>query len=602
MISSFLIRWGAALGVWFLLLSGSVLADTVFRVSTLAGNGSPGLIDSLGTNAAFSHPTGVAVDGSGNVYVADMMNHLVRKILTNGVVVTLAGSSQSGFVNGSGTNASFYYPSSVAVDQTGNIYVADSYNNAIRKIATNGIVSTVAGYDSYGFLDGVSTNALFNNPVGIAIDRFGNIVVADSDNCSIRKISTSGTVSTLAGNGHSGFANGTGTNATFSFPQGVTVDSLGNVFVADAGNNAIRKISPTGIVTTVAGNGSYGFKGGFGTNASFREPNNVAVDGTGNIFVSDDNNSIRLITPDGMVTTIVGGAWGKNDGDGLSATFRHPSGLAINAEGVYVADIDNNCIRKLLPVFVKTPQAISFGLNRSMIFKSNLSIPLNATASSGLPVSFTSDSSIITIKDSVAYITGTGTAVIVAKQEGNGSYAAAPPVTNTIIVYKASNSINFLQPPATTFSNGKTVYLAATSPGGPVTFSTDIHSQISIENSMATIHGAGTFMIKASQKGSTNYVSANSVIRNLVVNKAPQVISFNPSNNYLFNSRESISLSGSSSSGLPVLFKCDDVSTLFINGTNGLMKKRGTVRVTAYQTGNENYLPVTNEPVSITLQ
>jgi hypothetical protein len=119
---------------------------------------------------------------------------------------------------------------------------------------------------------------------------------------------------------------------------------------------------------------------------------------------------------------------------------------------------------------------------------------------------------------------------------------------------------------------------------------------------MATIHGAGTFMIKASQKGSTNYVSANSVIRNLVVNKAPQVISFNPSNNYLFNSRESISLSGSSSSGLPVLFKCDDVSTLFINGTNGLMKKRGTVRVTAYQTGNENYLPVTNEPVSITLQ
>jgi len=582
---------------------GNILADTLYQVTTLAGNGLPGFTDGSGTNAAFSQPNGVAYDGAGNVYVADLMNHSVRKITTNGAVTTLAGNGSSGFRNGIGTNASFWYPSGVAVDGSGNVFVADIYNHAIRKITTNGTVTTLAGKGTYGFRNGTGTNALFDYPIGVAVDGSGNVFVADSDNCSIRKIAPGGVVTTLAGTGSDGFVDGTGTNASFSFPQGVAVDRDGYVYVADAGNNAVRKIGPDGVVTTLTGNGSYGFLNGTGTNATFREPNAVAVDASGNVFVTDGNNAIRKITADGVVSTAAGGTWGFADGNGIGASFKYPRGVALNGSGTLcIADTDNNAVRKITAVYRKTPQTIAFPAFAPVTYSTDLGISLSATSSSGLPVSYSSVSSNISVSGSNLTVSGAGTALIVASQSGNNDYAEATPVTNVLMIAKASNAINFLEPSPRTYNEGDTVYLAATAPGGTVSFVSGNSGALTIAGNQATIHGAGLLTIRAVQGGGSNYVAATPVIKRLLVNKASQTISFTLPETNSFSPNGLIPLSGTSSAGLPVVYKSANPGILAISGTNAVMKRRGNATVTASQPGNANYLGVTNAPLSISFQ
>ena len=232
---------------------------------------SSGYTDGTGTSAKFYNPTGVAVDGAGNVYVADLSNHRIRKITTSGVVSTLAGSGTSGYTDGTGTSAKFSYPTGVAVDGAGNVYVADLFNHRIRKITTSGVVSTLAGSAS-GYADGTGTSAQFSYPTGVAVDGAGNVYVADYNNHRIRKITTSGVVSTLAGSGTPGYTDGTGTSAKFSSPTGVAVDGAGNVYVADYNNHRIRKITTSGVVSTLAGSGKAGYTDGTGTSAKFYYP------------------------------------------------------------------------------------------------------------------------------------------------------------------------------------------------------------------------------------------------------------------------------------------------------------------------------------------
>ena len=320
-------------------------------VTTLAGSGAQGSTDATGTAATFYIPEGVAVDAAGNVYVADTGNHIIRKITPAGVVTTLAGSGAVGSTDATGTAASFFYPYGVAVDAAGNVYVADTFSNKIRKITPAGMVTTLAGSGTAGSTDATGTAASFNLPSGVAVDAAGNVYVADTFSNKIRKISPAGGVTTLAGE-VIGNTDGTGTAASFWRPYGVAVDVAGNVYVADTNNNEIRKITPAGVVTTLAGSGAFGSTDGTGTAASFNLPHGVAVDAAGNVYVADYmNNKIRKISPAGVVTTLAGsGAVGSTDGTDTAATFNHPPGVAVDAAGkVYVADWGNNKIRKLTP-------------------------------------------------------------------------------------------------------------------------------------------------------------------------------------------------------------------------------------------------------------
>ncbi|HMJ04986.1 MAG TPA: putative Ig domain-containing protein [Chthoniobacterales bacterium] len=332
-------------------------------VSTFAGlAGIFGSADGAGSVARFSNPHDVAIDGAGNIYVADTSNSTIRKITPSGVVTTLAGLADSvGSVDGTGSAARFFRPEGVAVDSAGNVYVADSLNSTIRRITPSGVVSTIAGLaGSAGSDDGVGSAARFLSPHGIAVDSAGDIFVADTDNFTIRKITPSRVVTTYAGlagnNGVlDGVSDGTGSGARFRRPEGVAVDGAGHVYVGDSHNNTVRKITPSRVVSTLAGlQGSQGSENGVGSTARFYQPFGVALDAAGNVYVGDlFNNAIRKITPSAVVTTVAGLPPGRMDGTGSAARFSSPWGMAADQAGnVYVGDRDNYTIRKISPAGV----------------------------------------------------------------------------------------------------------------------------------------------------------------------------------------------------------------------------------------------------------
>jgi uncharacterized repeat protein (TIGR03803 family) len=335
--------------------AAALVVPTPMTVSTLAGQGGhSGGGDGTSGSAQFFGPADVAVDTAGNIFVADTDNHTIRKITPVGAVSTLAGyPGSAGSVDGTGAAARFNHPSGLAVDGMGNVFVADTDNYTIRKVTPAGIVTTLAGQASVrGRADGATTAAQFNGPSGLAMDAAGNLYVADTLNHTLRKITPSGVVSTFAGTaGAAGSADGTGTAARFFGLQGLAADGGGNLFVADTNNQIIRKVDlSTGAVTTVAGlAGASGSVDAPGSLARFFYPSAVAVDGAGNLYVADtDNNIIRQITPAGVVSTIAGqpGAGGSVDGVGTVARFNHPSGIAADSSGnLYIADTDNQTVR-----------------------------------------------------------------------------------------------------------------------------------------------------------------------------------------------------------------------------------------------------------------
>ena len=334
----------------------SIQADSgVVTILAGAANAAPGFIDGTGAAARFNIPYGIAVDSTGNLYVADTGNNAIRKITSGGVVSTLAGAGQfnSGSADGTGAAARFNIPNGIDVDSTGNLFVTDMYNHTIRKITPTGLVSTFAGTaGSTGSADGTGAAARFNVPNGIVLDSTGNMYVTDNGSC-IRKITSLGVVSTLAGvAGSTGSADGAGTTARFFDPKNIDIDSTGNLYVADA-RHTIRKITPTGIVSTFAGTaGSPGTEDGTGAAARFIFPYGIAVDSTGNVYVTE-NCRIRKITPGGVVSTLAGVAGSSvvTDGTGSAARFGTPLGIAVDSTGnLYVAEgkpPSNMVIRKI---------------------------------------------------------------------------------------------------------------------------------------------------------------------------------------------------------------------------------------------------------------
>ncbi|MES2574392.1 MAG: gliding motility-associated C-terminal domain-containing protein [Bacteroidota bacterium] len=320
-------------------------------VKTLAGSGTIGAVDGIGTTASFNFPTGITIDNSGNLYLTDFNNYTIRKIIPTGSVTTLAGNGTVGDTNGTGTFASFHDAFGIAVDAMGNTYVADTHNHKIRKITPAGVVTTLAGSGASGFADGTGTAAIFNFPYALALDALGNIYVADTHNNKIRKITPAGVVTTFAGSGAVGAADGTGTGASFNGPCGITIDASGTIYVTDTYNYKIRKITAGGLVTTVAGSGITGFANGTGLAASFSLSFGLAVDASGNIYLADTYNQIiRKITPTGLVTTFAGknGLPDDTDGIGTAAGFAFPYGITIDTSGnLYITDTVNNKIRTI---------------------------------------------------------------------------------------------------------------------------------------------------------------------------------------------------------------------------------------------------------------
>lgn len=327
-------------------------------VSTFAGDGSYGTKDGVGTAAQFNSPGGICIDSSGNLYVTDTSSHTIRKITPDQLVTTVAGVSlQPGNDDGPASSAKFRNPAGVVAGPNGEVYIADTYNNEIRTIASQS-VATLAGRAPIGSADGSRLSAQFYQPSGEALDANGNLYVADSYNNTIRKITAQGDVSTFAGSaGEAGSSDGFGSAARFNNPAGLTFDAAGNLYVADRGNQTIRKITPAGLVSTSAGlAGNSGTADGFRSNARFAFPSGVAIDRAGSVYVADSyNHTIRKITSAGNVTTFAGtpnpGAPGfLVDGKGSAAYFSYVYDIAIDSDGVlWVADSGNLAVRKITP-------------------------------------------------------------------------------------------------------------------------------------------------------------------------------------------------------------------------------------------------------------
>ncbi len=333
----------------------------LYTISTVAGNGKEGYSGDNGpaTSAMLDVPSATAVDSSGNIYIADYGNHRVRKV-SNGIITTVAGTGVAGFSGDGGpaVNAQLNRPAYVALDAQGNLYIAEQVNNTIRKVS-NGIITTVAGIGAMaGFSGdgGLATSAKLNSPNAVAVDAQGNLYIADTGNERIRKVAVGGTITTLAGNGVGGFSgdNGPAASAMLQTPTGLSVDAQGNVYVADFDNERVRKIS-NGIITTVVGNGTvaYSGDGGPATNAA-ADPFDVTVDSQGNLYVVDDffNQRIRKVVG-GIINTIAGNGVEGYSGDGGLASqseLAGPEALSLDSAGnVYVTDTLNFRIRKLTP-------------------------------------------------------------------------------------------------------------------------------------------------------------------------------------------------------------------------------------------------------------
>jgi trimeric autotransporter adhesin len=331
-------------------------------ITTIAGNGSPGYSGDGGpaVNAQLNDPRGVAVDNSGNLYIADTGNRVIRKVSAAGIITTIAGNGSFGYSGDGGpaSDAQITSAIGIAVDAGGNLYIADIYNRRIRKVSAAGIITTIAGDGLFGYSGdgGPAASAELGSPVGVALDASGNLYIADAGNYRIRKVSAAGIITTVAGNGSNNYSGdgGAAANAQLSEPEGVAVDAAGNVYIADTANQRVRKVASGGVITTVAGTGSAGYSGDGGPaiSAELYHPTGIAMDACGNLYIADDLNSvIRQVSVAGAITTVAGNGTAGFSGDGgpaASAQLFRPNGVAADAAGnLYIADTNNNRIRKV---------------------------------------------------------------------------------------------------------------------------------------------------------------------------------------------------------------------------------------------------------------
>jgi uncharacterized protein (TIGR03437 family) len=352
-------------------------------IVTVAGTGEAAYGGDGGpaTSAALNRPFAAAVDGAGNLYVCDLQNSRVRMITPGGVIRTVAGTGVEGFGGDGGpaVNAQLTRPEDLAIDAAGNLYIADTVNHRIRKVTPAGLISTVAGSGIGGYSGdaGPATGAQLNSPIGVAVDTVGNLYISDYGNHRIRRLSQGGAITTVAGTGVQGFGGdgGPATAAQLDRPVGVAVDTAGNLYISDYGNHRIRRVRLDGVITTVAGSGVEGFGGDLGPApaAQLDRPTGITVDRAGNLYIADSwNDSIRKVTPAGVISTVAGRNWSGFSGDGGAATLARlywPNGVALDASGsLYIAETGNHRIRRVIfsqtggPLTITTPSPLPTGI------------------------------------------------------------------------------------------------------------------------------------------------------------------------------------------------------------------------------------------------
>ena len=491
---------------------------------TLAGlAGSSGSTD--GSAARFYTPSGVAVDTAGNVFVADASNHTIRKVASAGIATTLAGvGGLNGSTDATGTAARFYNPRGVAVDSAGNVFVADNYNDSIRKVTSAGVVTTLAGRAGFsGSTDATGSAARFYRPGGVAVDTAGNVFVADTSNHTIRKVTSAGVVTTLAGTaGSSGSTDATGSAARFYNPYGVSVDTAGNVFVADYSNRTIRKVTSAGVVTTLAGTaGSSGSTDATGSAARFAFPISVSVDTAGNVFVADIGAyTIRKVTSAGVVTTEAGlaGSLGSNNGLGSAARFVNPFGVSVDAAGnVFVADSGNHNIRKSVS---SAPATVTLS-NLSKTYTGSAQAPTTTVSPSGLSLEVVYTGTAASLSAPVT----AGSYVVTASVVDNFYYGSA---SGVVTISKASQTITFASVPSKFVGSGPFTVAPSSTSNLTVALSSSNTAVATVSGFSISPIGAGTTTISATQAGDTNYLAAATVTQVLTATTAPiaQTIAF----------------------------------------------------------------------------
>lgn len=348
---------------FFLVPALCVAQNTSYTISTFAGSNSPGYFGDGGppTSARLNAPVAIALDSSHNLYIADQANNRIRKV-AGGKISTVAGIGTSGYLGdgAAATSASLSLPFGVRLDSSGNIYISDYNNHVIRKVDSSGTITTIVGNGAWGSGGdgGPALSGTLNHPAGLAIGAYGSLYIADSTENRVRMVASDGTLSTAAGNGWNTYQgdDGPGPVASVNDPHGVAVDAAGNLYIADSDNHRIRRVGTNGTITTVAGTGTAGFSGDGGpaTSAQLYRPWDVALDAGGNLYIADaNNNRIRVVSTNGIITTVAGTLSLGYLGDGgpaAGARLNSPTGVVVDSTGlVYVADSGNNVIRLLTP-------------------------------------------------------------------------------------------------------------------------------------------------------------------------------------------------------------------------------------------------------------
>ncbi|HEY0307806.1 MAG TPA: Ig-like domain repeat protein [Acidobacteriaceae bacterium] len=588
--------------------AGPIATLTPGLISTIAGTGSSGYSGDGGRAiAAVIHGPigGMVVDGSGNLYFPDTSNNCIRKITPSGIITTVAGSSSAGSTGDGGlaTSARLSLPRQVAVDAAGNLYIADYYNSRIRKVDTSGIITTLAGTGTsgsgsgFGGDGGPSTAAQLNFPTGVAVDAAGNVYIADTNNQRVRKIDTTGTITTIAGTGTAGFSGDTGpaSSAQLSAPSGLAIDSAGNLYIADTNNNRVRKISTAGTITTAAGKagGAYTGDGGLATAAQLNGPNALAVDAAGDLFISDvKNNVLRKVDATGYISTVAGSNVAGYAGDGGGATaalVTGPTGVGVDALGdIFIADSTNDVLREI----IANAGAVNLG---TVPFGSSVTATVALSNMGGQPLVLSAITTTGSFSEAPAASRGcssTGTrsagstclVTITFAPVALGSYTgsltftdnSATGTTQTIAVTGIGGKL----PPVIALTGSPAAY---TTPGTAVTFTAKVSSSTSA-STIAT--GQVLFMNGATTLG-TGILDATGTAT--FSTSALTAATYNVTAVY---AGDGSYLNGTSS---PLVFSVQNDFTIALSSTSDTVSAGGTVTTTVTITSAAGLLPGTVE-------